>query len=142
MANDPGRGTVTRPPNDGTLIFDNPGKDNAYDVRGDPKALSDAGVNTGMSPGAPVWLEGKSLDQDATNSLGNFSADTKSDPMFDRFKHETIGDGDQANRDSESGGDAKDAPEKVSSMVLSGADSDPEFERYPNASSQEDEGTK
>jgi hypothetical protein len=138
MANDPGRGSVTRPPNDGTLIFDNPGKDSAYDVRGDPKALSDAGVNTGMSPGAPVWLNGMSTDGDAINRVGGFNGEADSDPMFDRFKPELSSMSDiDANC-----GTGSEAPEAVSHVVLSGADSDPEFERYPNASSQEDEGTK
>jgi hypothetical protein len=113
----------------GTLIQNNDNKD-AYTVRGDSKGFGDAGSTTGMDPGASVWLEGMSLDANATNAKGGFSGEADSDPMFDRFKPEMISMSDiDANR-----GSGSESPESVSSspLVDGGAKSDPMYQELPN----------
>ncbi len=125
------------PSKDGQLWQDNNNTDTSV-VRGDDKGFGDAGVSTGMSPGAPVWTEGRSTDRDATNRVDGFGAEAQSDPMFDRFKHEENSMSDiDANM-----GSGSESPESVASAALAGAKSDPEFARYPSAASQEDVGSK
>jgi len=103
------------------------------EVRGDPKGFDfkDVGEREGFSVGAPVWLEGRSVDRDAVNRVGGFGGETASDPMFDKFKHEENSMSDiDANR-----GSGSEAAESVSSGSLpsddSGTHSDPMGERLP-----------
>lgn len=114
----------------GNVWPDNDNSD-AYTVRGADMSMGDAGVKTGFDPGAPVWTDAKDLSADATNSMGGISGDTHSDPMFDRFKME----GDQPNHANAS--NSRDP--SVASSDLAGTESDPEFERYPNPSSIEND---
>ncbi len=130
---DPGKGTATRPPNDGTLWQDNDNKDTTV-VRGDSKAFGEAGSNTGMDPGSPVALLGMSIDRDATNSKGGFGSEADSDPMFDCFKPELVSMSDiDANQ-----GTGSESPESVSSsnLVDGGAKSDPMFQDTPDEQSE------
>ncbi len=132
------------PSKDGQLWQDNNNTDTSV-VRGDDKSFGDAGVATGMSPGAPVWTDAKSLDRDAVNREGGFGSEANSDPMFDRFKHEDEGEGGgfgdiDGNKETSSTNSADVVA--GSALPFGGAKSDPEFERYPNAGSQEDVGSK
>jgi hypothetical protein len=79
VGHDQGKGTLTIPANDGDLIRDYGANDGT--VRGDTSELRDAGSNTGNEF---AWLEGRSLDKDATNSQGAVG-ETDSDPMFEKF---------------------------------------------------------
>lgn len=54
-------------------------------VMGDTKGLPDRGTSTGMSPGAEPFLDGQSVDQDSTNSLGKITGATKSDKESTSF---------------------------------------------------------
>lgn len=141
---EPGKGSVTRPKNDGTLVFDNPGQEDAYTVRGDTSAFGGSTTSRPMDGGgAPIWTDGRSTDGNATNSLGGFGGEADSDPMFDRFKHEDEGEGGGfSDIDGNKETSSTNVADSVSSSSLDGAKSDPEFERYPNASSQEDVGSK
>ncbi len=48
-------------------------------LRGDTKGMPDRGTSTGMDPGASPYLDGQSVDQSATNSMGGIGGSTKSD---------------------------------------------------------------
>ena len=113
----------------------------AYTVRGDTKGFGGSENTRPMESGAPITLLGRSADQSATNSLGPIGAETMSDPMFDRFKHEFSDEGggmSDIDENKVSSPGAAD-PVKVDSVGLAGvgdtATSDPMFERYPNVSS-------
>lgn len=54
-------------------------------VMGDKKAMPDRGTSTGMNPGAEPYLDGQSVDQSATNSMGGIGRATKSDPESTSF---------------------------------------------------------
>jgi hypothetical protein len=108
---DQGKGSLTIPPNDGDVIRDYGAP--VGDVRGeDVGSLRDAGSDTGKEF---AWLEGRSLDKDATNSLGSIAGDCKSDAMFDKFASDV--------RESKS-----EAAESVSGrdLIEGGAKSDPQ----------------
>jgi hypothetical protein len=51
------------------------------ELQGDDSAMPDRGTSTGMNSG--TMLDGRSLDQSATNSLGSITGSTKSDPMME-----------------------------------------------------------
>ena len=142
LRGDPGKGTTTIPPNDGDLRQHNndTGKYNESNtvVQGDTK-----GFGSGTSfpaEDAPVWLDGLSIDKDATNRVDGFGNETNSDPMFDRFKHELDS---MSDIDANKGGGTNHA-DSVSSDGMGGdrsstTKSDPMFERYPSADSDDDD---
>jgi hypothetical protein len=125
---------------------------NGYDLNNGPAEMwegeargngafdfKDAGVRTGFgSSGAPEWLDGKSIDVDAINVKGSITADCRSDPMFDRFKHEETSWAIDANRTN--GG--TNAGDKVPSGSFpsddGGTHSDPKFVHMPH---QQTEGS-
>lgn len=128
LTGDPGKGTLTIPPNNGDLA------DVSYNdgvVRGDSKGFGEAGEKTGMNPGAPVWTEGRSVDGDAVNSLGAIGGDTKSDSMFEKFARE---DRPGADKNNQTGSEASESV-PGSSLVEGGADSDPKWQELPNEQS-------
>jgi hypothetical protein len=120
-----------------------PTKENVYDVRGDTHGFGNAGTKTGFNEDAPVWLEGRSVDQDATNVLGGITGDTNSDPMFDKFNRQ---DRSGPDRNQQDGG--TNTPETVASDKITGskwgvgAHSDSVFAHYPSTDSEEDVGSK
>ena len=95
VGHDQGKGTLTLPPDNGDLIgeyghnIEKWGEFTAFSasVRGVDTEIKDAGNMTGFQPGAPVWLEGRGVDTDDTNSLGKVPG-TESDPMFERMARE------------------------------------------------------
>jgi hypothetical protein len=110
--------------NNGDLIK---GFTDAYTVRGDTKGFAGSENSSPMDSGAPVWLEGMSVDANATNSMGAVG-DTGSDPMFDKFKHQATGNADQVNQTG-----SNTAEGVASSSMPSG--SDPMFEEMPHDNS-------
>jgi len=126
---DPGKGSVTRPPNDGELWQDNDNTDTTV-VRGDSKGFGEAGSKTGFDTSAPVWLEGFSVDGNAVNAMGAIGAESKSDPMFDRFKPEVV-QSSESDIDANRGG-GTNSPDSVASGGFPGStDSDPEDQDLP-----------
>jgi hypothetical protein len=87
-------------------------------VRGDTKGFGDAGINTGMDPGAPVSTVGHDVSRDAVNAMGSIAGATGSDPMFEKFYRD----------DTLSG---SNSPESVGSASFS-AGSDPQEEEMPS----------
>ncbi len=70
-------------PHNGDLVKHN---GDAYTIRGGEE-VGGSTTSSPMESGAPVFTDGASLDANAVNSRGSFS-DAKSDPMFDKFKHD------------------------------------------------------
>ena len=93
-------------------------------IRGGNDSFGDAGTKTGFDN--PV-LEGRTVGPDDTNSMGSITGDTKSDSMFDRNP--------RMDSDPDSGPAGTNTPTPVQSSAMSGTDSDPEFQTYPDASS-------
>ena len=134
------KGYPVIPPNDGDLWK---GREVREEVggftflegmaRGDKKSdgWKDAGNRVGFDAGN-VWLEGRSVETDAVNRVGGFGDETKSDPMFDKFKHEAKGWEDQVDASGSQSG------EKVSSSSLpeGGAKSDPMYKELPDEQSK------
>jgi hypothetical protein len=132
------KGYPVIPPNDGDLWKGREVREQVGgftflegEARGGKTMASGNSTGTGLNPGAPVWLEGRSVDANAINRVGGFGGETSSDPMFDKFKHEENSMSDiDANR-----GTGSESPEKVSSGSLpsddSGTHSDPLEDRLP-----------
>jgi hypothetical protein len=110
--------------NNGDLIK---GFTDAYTVRGDTKGFAGSENSSPMDSPAPIWLEGMSVDANATNSMGAVGG-TDSDPMFDKFKHEATGNEDQI---LQAGSNSADGV--ASTSIPSG--SDPMFEEVPHDNS-------
>jgi hypothetical protein len=120
---DPGKGSLTIPPNDGDLIR---GGYTDGVIRGDTKGF---GSGTSVpAVGAPMTTEGRSTDQDATNSLGGFSGEADSDPMFDKFKYEEK---DMSDIDANQA-EGSESPTPVASTKMSGTDSNPQEQELPD----------
>ena len=138
-ATERGRGSARLPADNGTLwkgreVREQVGGFTFLEgmARGDREPKGSDETREGMSPGAPVWTDGMSIDCDAINaSGGGLVADCKSDPMFDKFKHEETSWDITANRTN--GG--RNTPDSVSHSSLpsddSGTHSDPAYEHMP-----------
>ena len=90
----------------------------AYTVRGDTRGFAGSETSGPMDSGAPVALEGKSVDRDATNSLGQIGQASQSDPMFDKFKHEMSDEGGGMSDIDSNKGSGSESPTPVASTGL------------------------
>lgn len=111
--------------NNGDLIK---GFTDAYTVRGDTKSFGGSENSSPMDAPAPIWLEGMSVDANATNSMGAVG-DTSSDPMFDKFKHASTSGGDATS------GTGTNSPDSVASSSMPSG-SDPMFQEMPKGDGQ------
>ena len=105
-ANVPNKGDVIRP-----SVFNDDGV-----VKGNIGGFGSGTSNP--SSGEPAWLEGRSVDQDATNSLGAIGGAANSDPMFAKFYRDDTLNG-------------SNSAESVAHSALSGAKSDPQDQDLP-----------
>jgi hypothetical protein len=126
-------------PHDGVLVEDD-GQFDPYVVRGDTKPFANDPPKSnerGFDNLAPIWLDGCSVDIDATNSLGSITGDTKSDSMFDRYPS-AKSDPDTDQSPPTNSADTVSS-EKLGGTGTGGTKSDAMFERYPSTSSDEDD---